>query len=159
MGVKRSAVTESEEVDYALPAAAKLLERGKGDQGPDTRDRDAVSKALLESLRHFNVEARLTGVVSGPHVSRYELQLAPGTKVSRVAQLKDDLAYALASTDIRILAPIPGEEGGGRRGAERAPPARPPRRHLRRPARRARRRSSSGWARTFPGRPRGPTSR
>ncbi len=113
MGVKRSAVTESEEVAYSLPAASKLLERGKGDQGPDTRDRDAVSKALLESLRHFNVEARLTGVVSGPHVSRYELQLAPGTKVSRVAQLKDDLAYALASTDIRILAPIPGKKAVG----------------------------------------------
>ncbi len=113
MGVKRSSVTESEEVDYVLPAAGKLLEKGKGDQGPDTRDRDAVSKALLESLRHFNVEARLTGVVSGPHVSRYELQLAPGTKVSRVAQLKDDLAYALASTDIRILAPIPGKKAVG----------------------------------------------
>jgi DNA segregation ATPase FtsK/SpoIIIE, S-DNA-T family len=112
MGIKRSSVTESEEVSYVLPEA-KLLERGKGDLGPDTRDRDAVSKALLESLRHFNVEARLTGVVSGPHVSRYELQLAPGTKVSRVAQLKDDLAYALASTDIRILAPIPGKKAVG----------------------------------------------
>jgi S-DNA-T family DNA segregation ATPase FtsK/SpoIIIE len=52
-------------------------------------------------------------VVSGPHVSRYELQLAPGTKVSKVAQLRDDLAYALASTDIRILAPIPGKKAVG----------------------------------------------
>ena len=77
------------------------------------RDREATAKALLESLRHFGVEARLLGVVSGPHVSRYELQLAPGTKVSKVAQLKDDLAYALASTDIRILAPIPGKKAVG----------------------------------------------
>jgi len=46
-------------------------------------------------------------------VSRYELQLAPGTKVSKVAQLRDDLAYALASTDIRILAPIPGKKAVG----------------------------------------------
>ncbi len=113
MGVKRSAVTESEELDYTLPVAPKLLEKGKGDQGPDTRDRDAVSKALLESLKHFGVDARLLGVVSGPHVSRYELQLAPGTKVSKVAQLRDDLAYALASTDIRILAPIPGKKAVG----------------------------------------------
>ncbi|MDX6638537.1 MAG: segregation ATPase FtsK/SpoIIIE, family, partial [Solirubrobacterales bacterium] len=112
MGVKRSSVTESEELEYVLPAP-KLLEKGKGDQGPDTRDRDSTSKALLESLQHFGVEARLTGVVSGPHVSRYELQLAPGTKVSKVAQLKDDLAYALASTDIRILAPIPGKKAVG----------------------------------------------
>ena len=113
MGLKRSSVTESEEIDYTLPPAAKLLDRGKGDVGPDIRDRDAVSKALLEALRHFGVEARLSGVTSGPHVSRYELQLAPGTKVSKVAQLKDDLAYALASTEIRILAPIPGKKAVG----------------------------------------------
>jgi S-DNA-T family DNA segregation ATPase FtsK/SpoIIIE len=114
MGRPRSkdGVTESEEVDYRLPPA-KALERGKADPGPDTRDRDATANALLESLRHFGVEARLLGTVSGPHVSRYELQLAPGTKVSKVAQLRDDLAYALASTDIRILAPIPGKKAVG----------------------------------------------
>jgi DNA segregation ATPase FtsK/SpoIIIE, S-DNA-T family len=112
MGNRRSGVTESDEIDYELPAA-KLLERGKGDPGPDTRDREATAGALLEALRNFGVEARLLGVVSGPHVSRYELQLAPGTKVSKVAQLRDDLAYALASTDIRILAPIPGKKAVG----------------------------------------------
>ena len=112
MGNRRSAVTESEEIDYRPPAAS-LLERGKGDQGPDTRDRETVAKALLEALIHFGVDAKLLGVVSGPHVSRYELQLAPGTKVSKVAQLRDDLAYALASTDIRILAPIPGKKAVG----------------------------------------------
>jgi S-DNA-T family DNA segregation ATPase FtsK/SpoIIIE len=112
MGVKRSSVTESEEIDYVMPEA-KVLDRGKGEIGPDMKDREAVSKSLLEALKHFGVEARLSGVVSGPHVSRYELQLAPGTKVSKVAQLKDDLAYALASTDIRILAPIPGKKAVG----------------------------------------------
>jgi DNA segregation ATPase FtsK/SpoIIIE, S-DNA-T family len=105
-------VTASEEIAYTAPPA-KALARGKGDPGPDTRDREAVASALLESLAHFGIEARLLGVVSGPHVSRYELQLAPGTKVSKVAQLKDDLAYALASTDIRILAPIPGKKAVG----------------------------------------------
>ena len=112
MGLRRSAVTMADEVSYLLPAQ-KLLERGRPDVGPDTRDREATSKALLEALRHFGVEARLVGTVSGPHVSRYELQLAPGTKVAKVAQLKDDLAYALASTDIRILAPIPGKKAVG----------------------------------------------
>jgi S-DNA-T family DNA segregation ATPase FtsK/SpoIIIE len=112
MGNKRSGVTESDEIDYKLPGP-KMLERGKVDPGPDMRDREATAQALLESLRHFGVEARLLGVVSGPHVSRYELQLAPGTKVSKVAQLRDDLAYALASTDIRILAPIPGKKAVG----------------------------------------------
>jgi S-DNA-T family DNA segregation ATPase FtsK/SpoIIIE len=114
MGRRRSrdGVTESEEVSYRLPPA-KALDRGRGDPGPDMRDREATASALLESLRHFGVEARLLGTVSGPHVSRYELQLAPGTKVSKVAQLRDDLAYALASTDIRILAPIPGKKAVG----------------------------------------------
>jgi S-DNA-T family DNA segregation ATPase FtsK/SpoIIIE len=112
MGNRRSGVTESEEIDYKLPGP-KVLERGKGDPGPDMRDREATAAALLEALRHFGVEARLLGVVSGPLVSRYELQLAPGTKVSKVAQLRDDLAYALASTDIRILAPIPGKKAVG----------------------------------------------
>jgi S-DNA-T family DNA segregation ATPase FtsK/SpoIIIE len=112
MGSRRGGVTASEEIDYR-PPPAKLLGRGKGDPGPDTRDREAVARALLEALRHFGVDARLSGTVSGPHVSRYELQLAPGTKVSKVAQLRDDLAYALASTDIRILAPIPGKKAVG----------------------------------------------
>jgi S-DNA-T family DNA segregation ATPase FtsK/SpoIIIE len=112
MGNRRSGVTESDEIEYKLPTPT-LLNRGKGDPGPDTRDRETVAKALLEALRHFGVEAKLLGVVSGPHVSRYELQLAPGTKVSKVAQLRDDLAYALASTDIRILAPIPGKKAVG----------------------------------------------
>jgi DNA segregation ATPase FtsK/SpoIIIE, S-DNA-T family len=112
MGNKREGVTASDERDYALPSG-KLLSRGKGDPGPDVKDREAVAKSLLEALRHFGVEAKLLGVVSGPHVSRYELQLAPGTKVAKVAQLRDDLAYALASTDIRILAPIPGKKAVG----------------------------------------------
>ena len=114
MGAARQThgVTASEEIAYK-PPPAKALEKGKADPGPDIRDREAVAKALLESLAHFGVEARLLGIVSGPHVSRYELQLAPGTKVSKVAQLKDDLAYALASTDIRILAPIPGKKAVG----------------------------------------------
>ena len=112
MGNRRSAVTESDEIDYTPPAAS-LLQRGKGDPGPDIRDREAVAKALLDALQHFGVEAKLLGVVSGPHVSRYELQLAPGTKVSKVSRLRDDLAYALASTDIRILAPIPGKKAVG----------------------------------------------
>ena len=55
----------------------------------------------------------MVGTVSGPHITRYELRLAPGIKVAKVAQLKDDLAYALAATDIRILAPIPGKQAVG----------------------------------------------
>ncbi|HKJ36964.1 MAG TPA: DNA translocase FtsK [Solirubrobacterales bacterium] len=115
MGAKRTegGITESEERNYRLPPK-KLLKKGSGaDRGPDKRDMEATAKALLEALGHFGVEAKLVGTVSGPHVSRFELQLAPGTKVGKIAQLKDDLAYALASTDIRILAPIPGKRAVG----------------------------------------------
>jgi DNA segregation ATPase FtsK/SpoIIIE, S-DNA-T family len=113
MGEKRSGVTESEEIDYETPNAEQVLERGAPDKGPDKRDHEAVGRTLLETLGHFGVEARIVGTVTGPHVSRYELKLAPGTKVSKITQLKDDLAYALASTDIRILAPIPGKQAVG----------------------------------------------
>jgi DNA segregation ATPase FtsK/SpoIIIE, S-DNA-T family len=105
-------ITESDEIDYELPSPEALV-RGGNDPGPDTRDREAVGRALLETLASFGVDAEIVGTVIGPHVSRYELRLAPGTKVAKVTQLKDDLAYALASTDIRILAPIPGKQAIG----------------------------------------------
>ena len=57
--------------------------------------------------------------MAGPHITRYELQLAPGVKMAKVANLKNDLAYALAATEIRILAPIPGKQRGRRRGPQR----------------------------------------
>ncbi len=111
MGAKRG-VTTSEEIDYRPPPAG-VLEKGRADKGPDPRDHDAVGRKLVETLGHFGVEARIVGIVSGPHVSRYELRLAPGTKVKKVTELANDLAYALASTDIRILAPIPGKQAVG----------------------------------------------
>lgn len=111
-GEKRGGYTQSEEIDYSIPSA-DLLEKGKPERKSDGADHEAVGTALLETLGHFGIEAKLLGVVSGPHVSRYEIQLAPGTKVGKITQLKDDLAYALASTDIRILAPIPGKQAVG----------------------------------------------
>jgi S-DNA-T family DNA segregation ATPase FtsK/SpoIIIE len=59
------------------------------------------------------VQAQVIGAVAGPHITRYELQLAPGVKMAKVSNLKNDLAYALAATDIRILAPIPGKRAVG----------------------------------------------
>jgi DNA segregation ATPase FtsK/SpoIIIE, S-DNA-T family len=115
MGARRTTggITESEEIDYKLPPAKLLKRGGTEDKGPDKRDMEATGRALLEALGHFGVDAKIVGTVSGPHVSRFELELAPGTKVGKIAQLKDDLAYALASTDIRILAPIPGKRAVG----------------------------------------------
>jgi S-DNA-T family DNA segregation ATPase FtsK/SpoIIIE len=110
-GNKRG-VTISEGINYK-PPPAKALERGKGDKGVDPRDHEIIGRKLVETLAHFKVEAKIVGIVSGPHVSRYELRLAPGTKVKKVTELSNDLAYALASTDIRILAPIPGKQAVG----------------------------------------------
>ncbi|HWW68201.1 MAG TPA: DNA translocase FtsK [Solirubrobacterales bacterium] len=111
MGQKRG-VTTSDEIDYR-PPPSKVLEKGKGDKGPDPRDHEIVGRKLVETLGHFGVEAKIVGIVSGPHVSRYEMRLSPGTKVKKVTELSNDLAYALASTDIRILAPIPGKQAVG----------------------------------------------
>jgi DNA segregation ATPase FtsK/SpoIIIE, S-DNA-T family len=112
MGNRRSAVTQSDELDYRVPDRS-LLKHSNGDQSPDASNQDQVAKLLVETLGHFGIEARVVGRVTGPRVTRHELRLAPGTKVSKVTQLKDDLAYALASTDIRILAPIPGKQAVG----------------------------------------------
>jgi S-DNA-T family DNA segregation ATPase FtsK/SpoIIIE len=106
-------VTTSEEIDYDLPTTESLQHTAGADTGPAKKDLEEIGRTLLETLTHFKIEAKIVGIVSGPHVSRFELRLAPGTKVSKITQLSDDLAYALASTDIRILAPIPGKQAVG----------------------------------------------
>src|SRR5215213_3895946 len=98
--------------DYRLPDR-ELLRRSKPGTGPDADHCARVAEALVQTLANFGVDATVIGQISGPRVTRYELQLAPGTKVSKVAGLKDDLSYALATTEIRILAPIPGKQAVG----------------------------------------------
>ncbi len=100
-------------IDWLRPRAALLTRSAAADAKPDTAGNEIVAARLIEALAHFNVEAKVVGTVSGPHITRYELRLAPGIKMSKVAQMKDDLAYALAATDIRILAPIPGKTAVG----------------------------------------------
>ena len=60
-----------------------------------------VAQSLTQALGDFGVQASIVGQIVGPRVTRYELQLAPGTKMSKVSALKDDLSYALATTEIR----------------------------------------------------------
>jgi S-DNA-T family DNA segregation ATPase FtsK/SpoIIIE len=111
-GPRRSGVTESEEIHYRLPDPG-VLRRSSAIKGRDNSNQKEIGKQLIETLGHFGIDASVVGEVTGPRVTRYELSLAPGTKVAKVTQLKDDLAYALASTDIRILAPIPGKQAVG----------------------------------------------
>jgi S-DNA-T family DNA segregation ATPase FtsK/SpoIIIE len=113
-GRLREAVTDDPDFVWELPPAEKLLARSTAEQTrPDTAGQERTATSLTEALGHFGVQAKVIGTVAGPHITRYELRLAPGTKVGKVAQLKDDLAYALAATDIRILAPIPGKQAVG----------------------------------------------
>ncbi|HEY2209681.1 MAG TPA: DNA translocase FtsK [Gaiellaceae bacterium] len=102
----------AEHAEYKLPDAGVLrTSPERGDESGETAAR--VADLLVQTLAHFGVEATVIGQISGPRVTRYELQLAPGTKVAKVAALKDDLSYALATTEIRILAPIPGKQAVG----------------------------------------------
>jgi len=106
------AFREIEKRQWLLPEPSLLQRLGESiGESPDAIRR--VSQRLVETLGHFGITAQVIGTVSGPRVTRYELQLAPGIKVSRVASLKDDLAYALAATEIRVQAPIPGKTAVG----------------------------------------------
>ncbi|MHB0978610.1 MAG: DNA translocase FtsK [Thermoleophilia bacterium] len=104
--------SEADASSYALPGVDLLKKSALPVEGDGRPDRE-TAHLLVETLSNFGVDARVVGMVVGPRVTRFELQLAPGTKVSKVSGLKDDLAYALASTEIRILAPIPGKQAVG----------------------------------------------
>src|SRR4051812_6997001 len=112
-GRLRAEVTDDPAFVWRLPDPRSLKRSSESASRPDTAGQEKTAAALVEALGHFGVEARVIGTVSGPHITRFELRLAPGTKVAKVAQLKDDLAYALAASDIRVLAPIPGKQAVG----------------------------------------------
>jgi DNA segregation ATPase FtsK/SpoIIIE, S-DNA-T family len=97
--------------EWRLPPA-NLLKRGKP-QAIDEREVDAGGSALVSALAAHGVETRLLGRTVGPSVTRYELELGAGVKVARVTSLSKDIAYAMASPDVRILAPIPGKSAIG----------------------------------------------
>ncbi len=112
-GRYRASVTDDPDFVWRVPGSRSLT-RSTGEAAkPDTEGQEQVARTLVETLGHFGIEAKVIGRVTGPHITRYELRLAPGVKVGKVANLKDDLAYALAATDIRILAPIPGKQAVG----------------------------------------------
>jgi DNA segregation ATPase FtsK/SpoIIIE, S-DNA-T family len=112
-GRYRASITDDPSFVWKVPKS-RFLVRSTGEAAkPDTAGQEQVAATLVETLGHFGIQAKVIGRVTGPHITRYELRLAPGTKVSKVAQLKDDLAYALAAVEIRILAPIPGKQAVG----------------------------------------------
>ncbi len=96
---------------WKLPAP-KLLHRS-ADQDVNHLAVEERGRVLERALAAHGVETRLGGMVVGPTVTRYELELGPGVKVARVTSLHKDIAYAMASPDVRILAPIPGRQAIG----------------------------------------------
>lgn len=113
MGRYRAEVTDDPNFAWRIPPRRLLTRSPRKAGGPSRGDQQQTAQSLLEALGHLGVKAELVGCVAGPHITRYELRLAPGVKMNKVANLKDDLAYALAATDIRILAPIPGKTAVG----------------------------------------------
>lgn len=96
---------------YQIPPL-ELLKGGSG-EAQSKRVLEQTALDLEDTLRQHGVDARLTKIVPGPTVTRYEIELQPGVKVSRVTSLANDIAYALATPDVRLLAPIPGKSAIG----------------------------------------------
>lgn len=97
--------------DWVLPPVDLLVRAGE--QKVDQKAIEARGITLQESLESHNVETELIGMTVGPTVTRYELELGHGVKVAKVTNLQKDIAYAMAATDVRILAPIPGRSAIG----------------------------------------------
>ena len=112
--LKRAAAEpEDDAPPYNYPPI-DMLEAGKAEDTSSHAKRDMAKAKLLEdTLQSFGISAKLTGIAHGPAVTRFELQPAPGVKVSRITSLADDIALNLAAMSVRIEAPIPGKAAVG----------------------------------------------
>jgi len=97
--------------EWTLPPLSYLKQAGQ--QAINMAEIERRGRTLQESLAQHGVDTELIGMTVGPTVTRYELELGAGVKVARITSLQKDIAYAMAATDVRILAPIPGRSAIG----------------------------------------------
>ena len=96
---------------YVLPSP-DLLKSGPAAKGK-SKANDAIVSALTELFAEFEIDAQVTGFMRGPTVTRYEIELGSAVKVERITALSKNIAYAVASSEVRILSPIPGKSAVG----------------------------------------------